>query len=73
MRHYVVDPEHVMLANRMIGMTGSPFWACSATQPFVLRYASPYTRGSFKLPERRSELAKLRAGIAEMSRIVSVR
>jgi hypothetical protein len=73
MRHYVVDPEHVMLANRMIGMTGSPFWGVFGDPTIVLRYASPYTARIIKLPERRSELAKLRAGIAEMSRIVSVR
>ena len=42
MRHYVVDPEHVMLANRMIGMTGSPFWGVFGDPTIVLRYASPY-------------------------------
>jgi hypothetical protein len=73
MRHYVIDPERVMLANCVIGMTGSPFWGVFGAPTIVLRYASPYMAKIIKFPERCSEPAKLRAEIAEMSRIVSVR
>ena len=52
---------------------GSPFWGVFGDPTIVLRYASFYTAKIIKFPERRSELGKLRAEIAEMSRIVSVR
>ena len=73
MRHYVIDPERVALINCMIGMTGSPFWGVFGDPTIALRYAPRYTGRVIKFQERRSELAKLRAEIAEMSRIVSVR
>jgi hypothetical protein len=40
--HYLghLDPERVMLANYMIGMTGSPFWGVFGDPTIVLRYAS---------------------------------
>jgi hypothetical protein len=43
--HYLghLDPERVMLANSMIGMTGSPFWGVFGDPTIVLRYACFYT------------------------------
>jgi hypothetical protein len=67
-RHYVSDPERVALINCMIGMTGSPFWGVFGDPTIVLRYASPYTPRVIKFPERRSEIAKLRAEIEELQR-----
>jgi hypothetical protein len=72
LQHYVIDPERVMLANCMIGMTGSPFWGVFGDPTLVLRYASPYTARVIKFPERRNEIARLRAEIEEMRKTVSV-
>ena len=70
MRHYVIDPERVMLANCMIGMTGSPFWGVFGDPTIVLRYAPRYTARVIKFPERRSEIARIRAEIEEMRKTV---
>ena len=51
-----------------IGMMGSPFWGVFGDPTIVLRYASPYTARIIKFPERRSEIAKLRAEIEELQR-----
>jgi hypothetical protein len=71
MRHYVVDPEHVMLANRMIGMTGSPFWGVFG-DPAILLHMPYHMARILKFPERRSELARLKAEIKELRKTVSV-
>jgi len=68
MRHYVIDPERVMLANRMIGITGSPFWGVFGELTIALRYAPDTQRAMTKFPERRNEIAKLRAEIEELQR-----
>ena len=73
MQHYVVDPERVMLPNCVIGMTGSPFWGAFGDPTIVLRYAPRYTARVIKFPERRNEIAKLRAEIEEMRKTGSVR
>ena len=52
----------------MIGMTVSPFWGVFGDPTIVLRYASPYTARIIKFPQRRSEIAKLRAEIEELQR-----
>jgi hypothetical protein len=72
MRHYVIDPGRVMSANCMIGMTGSPFWGVFGDPTMLLRYAPRYTARVIKFPERRNEIAKLRAEIEEMRKTVSV-
>jgi hypothetical protein len=71
MRHYVIDPERVALINCVIGMTVSPFWGVFGDPTILLRYMPLYTGRIIKFPERRSEIAKLRAEIEEMR--VSVR
>jgi hypothetical protein len=68
MRHYVIDPERVMLANCVIGMTGSPFWGVFGDPTIVLRYAPLYTARVIEFPERRSEIVKLKAELEEVKR-----
>jgi hypothetical protein len=55
----------------MIGMTGSPFWGVFGDPTILLRYAPLYTARVIKFPERRSDLAMLRAEIEEMRKTVS--
>ena len=73
--HYLghLDPERVALINRMIGMMGSPFRCVFGDPTIVLRYAPRYTARVIKFPERRNEIAKLRAEIEEMRKTGSVR
>ena len=54
-------------------MTRSPFWGVFGDPTTLLRYVPLYTARIIKFPERRSDLAKLRAEIEEMEKIVSVR
>src|SRR5262249_54059557 len=61
-RHYVIDPERLYIANINIGLIG---WARIFGDPNA---ASFYTARIIKFPERRNELAKLRAEVEEPAR-----
>ena len=47
-RHYVMDRDRVWYANRMIGMTGSPFW-CLFGDPSMLGYIPLYSAMIIKM------------------------
>src|SRR5229473_1270622 len=66
--HYLghFDPEGVAQVNCMIGLP----WASVFGNPNAASY---YVVRIIKFPERRNELAKLRAEIEEMNRKLSVR
>jgi hypothetical protein len=67
-RHGRLDPERVWQANIMIGMP--VWWTGLFGDPRALSYVVPRI---LRFPERRSEIAKLRAEIEEMRKTVSVR
>jgi hypothetical protein len=50
----------------------SLFWGVFGDPTILLRYAPLYTARIIKFPERRSELARLKAEIKELRKTVSV-
>jgi hypothetical protein len=72
MQHYVVGLAHVEFCRSSIGSTAGPFAGIFGSPLAVLRHGR-YSARIFRFPERRGELANIRAEIAEMSRIVLVR
>jgi hypothetical protein len=72
-RHGYVDHARVELCCLSIGgASWFPFAGIFGNAHAVLNYMPRYTVRILKFPERRSEIAKLRGEIAEMSRAVSV-
>jgi hypothetical protein len=74
MRWYgFVDPQRTWRARIAIGNASwcTPFWGIFGDLNAALHYLPCRVARILKFPERRSDIAKLKAEIAEMSRIVS--
>jgi hypothetical protein len=67
-----IDPERTWRARIAIGNASwfHPFWGVFGDPTIVLRYAPRYTARVIKFPERRSEIARIRAEIEEMRKTV---
>ena len=75
MRWYgYVDPERTWRARIAIGNASwlQSFFGIFGDPTILLRYAPRYTARVIKFPERRSELARLKAEIKELRKTVSV-
>ena len=69
-----IDPQRTWRARIAIGNTSwlHLFWGVFGDPTILLRYAPLYTARIIKFPERRSELARLKAEIKELRKTVSV-
>ena len=67
-----VDPERVWPANLNIGYVGSPFYGVFGSPNAPVHHMLLYSARILKVPERRSEFAKIRNEIAETRRMISV-
>jgi len=66
-------PSARLLVNGIIGMMGSPFLGVFGNLNAALHQAFFYTARIIRFPERRGDLAKLRAELNELRRTISVR
>ncbi len=60
-----------MLVNLLINMVGLPWADVLGSPNAALRYMPLYTARIIKFPERRSEIAKLKAELEEVKRAIA--
>jgi hypothetical protein len=71
LRHQIVDPDRARYVNLVLGMAGSPFWSAFG-DPRILLHQPLYAAQVIKFPERRSsEIAKLKAELADLKRAIA--
>jgi hypothetical protein len=69
-RHGYVGQERLIDANAEIGNASwvHPFWGVFGDPTILVRYMPLYMARIIKFPERRSEIAKIRAELKELQR-----